>query len=592
MSGYILNQTSVAWIQDNLELTDSQLSEIQSDDFVPTRLVRVDCEPPRLICPTQANGKSSFQYAALSYCWGPPEQAKWQLKTEIASLLARLEGINEHEMTAVLQDAIRTCRALSIPYLWIDALCIIQNDEVDWDQESAVIGKIYSNAYLTICPWSSKACTQGFLYRIPSQVEIPFQSKVKPTIHGSYSLQLNDIYNSEINIDIFGSEWDKRGWTLQEEIMSNRILALGRNKTHFLSWKHHQTQGDPIIHRSYMFHMSNLQRYRYGTIEECYEAWHDIIQLFSDRSLTHRKDRFPALSGLARHFSEFLKDEYIAGLWKNDLYMGLYWITTTDRDQSWDTLLDELSDPSKYVAPSWSWASRSHYVEFGTSGFGVFNTPGFINYQREYLSIETNLTFRGTDIFGQLRGASLRITTRICCVTDVIDPFLREYDNDKVIYVGDPKMPFACCDLDFRSSTLSGLQGETMMLLLGSAVELEDSLSSSQESSSDEDNDNEDEDDVEKEDDDDNDTEENKEEWEDDEDVDVEEEEEKEEQRDDANDDGDDDTDKDKRWAYGLLIHPVPGTDKFFRVGTFFSKPPHWGMRLFKDCPESTIVLI
>lgn len=68
-------------------------------------------------------------------------------------------------MTPVLQDAIKTCRSLSISYLWIDALCITQDDPLDWERESASVGLIYLNAYLTICALSSDSCTGSFLDR-------------------------------------------------------------------------------------------------------------------------------------------------------------------------------------------------------------------------------------------------------------------------------------------------------------------------------------------------------------------------------------------------------------------------------------------
>lgn len=59
------------------------------------------------------------------------------------------------------QDAIQITRSLGIRYLWIDALCILQDldDPSDWLKESARMGDVYKFAYVTIS--ASRASTGG-----------------------------------------------------------------------------------------------------------------------------------------------------------------------------------------------------------------------------------------------------------------------------------------------------------------------------------------------------------------------------------------------------------------------------------------------
>ncbi|KAI1103974.1 heterokaryon incompatibility protein-domain-containing protein [Jackrogersella minutella] len=146
--------------------------------FVPTRLIRVDREPHRLIetCydPSRGDGAHRYQYAAMSYCWGSPEQAISQLKTEKSTLSSRLSSIEEREMTRVLRDAVKTCHSLSIPCLWIDALCIIQDVKQDWEQESSMLDRIFSNSYLTIVVVSSESCNKSFLSHETAKLEVPW----------------------------------------------------------------------------------------------------------------------------------------------------------------------------------------------------------------------------------------------------------------------------------------------------------------------------------------------------------------------------------------------------------------------------------
>lgn len=66
-------------------------------------------------------------YSCLSYCWGGDQP----VKTTKATLDDRIQGIDYASFLQTLQDAIRCSLQLNIPYIWIDCLCIIQDDEDD-----------------------------------------------------------------------------------------------------------------------------------------------------------------------------------------------------------------------------------------------------------------------------------------------------------------------------------------------------------------------------------------------------------------------------------------------------------------------------
>lgn len=159
--------------------------------FLPTRVLDLgesasDC--PRLIITREATSRakndsiSDLRYAALSYCWGPPADARTQLKTEKSSLNERLAGIPIEFMSTVMKDAVTFAKALSVRYLWIDSLCIIQDDSTDWDEESIRMGQIYRNALVTICSVASSSCHEGFLDRpaIQRRIDTDFFSSILP----------------------------------------------------------------------------------------------------------------------------------------------------------------------------------------------------------------------------------------------------------------------------------------------------------------------------------------------------------------------------------------------------------------------------
>ena len=83
-----------------------------------------------------------MRYAALSYCWGTAEEAQEQLKTTKASLADHRRGISLETMSTVLLDAVTACRAMNIRYLWCDAICILQDDVRDWEEQSVQMGDV------------------------------------------------------------------------------------------------------------------------------------------------------------------------------------------------------------------------------------------------------------------------------------------------------------------------------------------------------------------------------------------------------------------------------------------------------------------
>jgi hypothetical protein len=86
----------------------------------------------RAICLVEAS-RLTTEYLALSHCWGKGVT----LRTTIATLNSFCNSITFESLPKTFQDAIQVTRGLSFEFLWIDSLCIIQDDPKDWDVESA-----------------------------------------------------------------------------------------------------------------------------------------------------------------------------------------------------------------------------------------------------------------------------------------------------------------------------------------------------------------------------------------------------------------------------------------------------------------------
>lgn len=107
----------------------------------------------RLVEPDQEIGL----YATLSHCWDPFETPR----TSTFNIEERKKGIRFAEMPKSFQDVVVISRRLKLRYLWVDSLCIPQDDDTAWRNEAAEIPQIYENSALTIAVSDSGNCSEG-----------------------------------------------------------------------------------------------------------------------------------------------------------------------------------------------------------------------------------------------------------------------------------------------------------------------------------------------------------------------------------------------------------------------------------------------
>lgn len=124
---------------------------------LPTRVLNVcageDHNGTTLEETTEAHGK----YAALSHCWGRETPAT----TTIANLDDRKVDISIADLPLTFQEAIWLTRQLDLQYLWIDSLCIIQDDSNDWRREAPRMANVYGDAFITFSASHSTGCHTG-----------------------------------------------------------------------------------------------------------------------------------------------------------------------------------------------------------------------------------------------------------------------------------------------------------------------------------------------------------------------------------------------------------------------------------------------
>jgi hypothetical protein len=107
-------------------------------------------DPPKLVIVNTL--PSNPNYATLSYCWGTKQNVCLRRDT----LASFTTAIPVAKLPKTLTDALAITKALALSYVWIDALCIIQDDHNDWLTESAKMRSIYGGSRINIAARSSR----------------------------------------------------------------------------------------------------------------------------------------------------------------------------------------------------------------------------------------------------------------------------------------------------------------------------------------------------------------------------------------------------------------------------------------------------
>ncbi|KAI0430810.1 heterokaryon incompatibility protein-domain-containing protein [Xylaria sp. FL1042] len=426
-------QHRLDWMVQTLaECTEKHQHDQPGNGFVPDRLIDVQESVPRLVSGADAmavrTGTQKPAYAALSYCWGPAGDSKDQLKTTTLSIAQRQKAITDAEMTEVLRDSVAVTRALSIPYLWVDALCILQDDISDWERQCMDMAELYRSAHVVLCAASSASCLQGFLGERGQRVRIPFRSTRKPSVVGSYYLQFKyagcsrSVVFSEAAADTQHNRWGNRGWVFQESWSASRRLVFGNANFHLYCPWGVQSMGSKAEEREAGkggFYESELSLSGLDNFskEELYIIWAQLVSSyarFEDHSFTKITDILPALSGLASKYHEYTQDAYHAGLWSGDLFRGLMWYWDGDSEtlpERQCCLPSALMRHNDCPVPSWSPLARGMFVTYGA----IYKSDECLtDFRPEYTALEAKTEAAGSNPFGAIRkNWSLRIHSHV-----------------------------------------------------------------------------------------------------------------------------------------------------------------------------------
>ncbi|PVH93374.1 HET-domain-containing protein [Periconia macrospinosa] len=315
----------------------------------PTRLIYIG-QPLRLV---EAAGIHSDHYVALSHCWGPlKEKEKFcAYKRNIEELKT---NIDFDALPRTFQDAITVTRGLEIDYIWIDSLCIIQDDDDDWQRESAKMELVFSTAYCTIGASSAKSSVDGFLReRTPRTV-----LKLPETTAGATYVcaDIDDFYT-----DVELSALNSRGWVLQERALSRRTIFFTSSQVY---WEcgagiHCETLTRLENSKVALLGDANFPNAAIGHYRDGRQLLiQDLYERYSGLAFSKDADRSVAILGLEARLARTFRTKAAYGLFEGYFARGLLW-----KRRDW-THLERITQPGGRRVPSWSSLSRKGGIQY------------------------------------------------------------------------------------------------------------------------------------------------------------------------------------------------------------------------------------
>ncbi|KAK3312702.1 heterokaryon incompatibility protein-domain-containing protein [Apodospora peruviana] len=263
-------------------------------------------------------------YACLSHRWSPETEA---VSLKRANLETYKRGVHISSLPQMFQDVMGAVNQLGLEYVWIDSLCIVQDDLGDWHQVASSMASIYEGAAITVFA-TSCASSSDSLFSNPNGTteasDMTFHRGCGSNVEGQAIFPLLT-----------------RAWVLQERLLSRRILHFTDRELFWecreATWCECRRDED-----------SWTERRRQAKRDIKDTEWADIVETYSDLELTLAKDKLTAIEGIATRFGRAKNWNYVCGLWAENFENEFLWRRYHSGDKP---------RPHPRTAPTWSRAS-------------------------------------------------------------------------------------------------------------------------------------------------------------------------------------------------------------------------------------------
>lgn len=303
---------------------------------LPKRVLDVGSERDGMMVHLVESEGKFGQYFALSHCWDPPDQLP--LRTTTATLASHVAGIPLAALTKTFHDAVSVTRAQGVRFLWIDSLCIVQDDRDDWEREARAMASVYEQALLVIVAADAANPHEGLFFereQYAPGVELSYYG-IDGNPMGSFYVWWDPV--GLVTSPLQDSPLKERGWAMQEWLLSRRRVYFCKIGMYWECREHaHDERGRCT-----------------SLLTDSVEYWDTIVTSYSAKQFTYPSDRLIALEGMRSRYANRRNSAYHYGTWYEDMMLDLLWQAKGRASR--------LSNPLK--VPSWSWLSALCPVKY------------------------------------------------------------------------------------------------------------------------------------------------------------------------------------------------------------------------------------
>ncbi len=357
----------------------------------------------------------------------------------------KCRGLDVSRLPRTIIQAIEVTRRLGYTYLWVDALCIAQDDIGRNGGEISLMGQIYRDSEITIIAAIASSSTEGFLtitcppeyFVRPFEIPVNVQDGIETLSFGyrEYYKGLKDPINS-------------RAWTFQERILSSRCLIFSYTG---LVWScqtcERNPNGPPGAPTMFprLLPKSGALLNQKESQHELRQTWLTMRNEYTSRKLTYGSDKLPAISAVDFQIFEKTGWTYLAGIWKEHSFLELHWQSekhsTMPMAGATEAMNPLLPRPLEYRAPSWSWACIDGLVvDEGEDLRDVFQFK-ILSCKVDYLNVDMPQKFN----FGPVSTGVLTVEGRVIDLNwrwasngdDLTNIFLAEDDGGTTYNIGE-----------------------------------------------------------------------------------------------------------------------------------------------------------
>jgi hypothetical protein len=226
-------------------------------------------------------------------------------------------------LTPTFRDALQMTRRLGVRYLWIDSLCISEDDNDDWIAESAVMGKIHKYSLCNIAATAAAMNQNGLFQERDARLITPYRTRIDfGRYKENYTFFANNFYRDLV--------WE---------------TDLNRRTLHYASqmfWECRALQACETYPAGLPFELNQYEDHKGSILLVSLKnwqqdipskwSWNELVETYATFQLIKSEDRLVAIAGIAEELQRFLQDDYLAGIWKKDLPQSLLWSLSNSHD--------------------------------------------------------------------------------------------------------------------------------------------------------------------------------------------------------------------------------------------------------------------